>query len=65
MYERIYKCRMCGEFISKTIAIDELNTCSKLIDLLNNDNNELYFIHHCYDGSMGIAELQGAKNISN
>lgn len=63
MYEKQYKCRMCGEYIAKTLPDSEVIACERLLNAINHRNDELCIIHHCIDGSMGVAELQGVKRI--
>lgn len=61
MYEKMYKCRMCGDTFTKDIITDELKTSSVLTDLCNRRDNGLHVIHYCSNGNIGIAELQGMK----
>ena len=47
MYEKMYKCRMCGDTFTKDIITDELKASSVLTDLCNRRDNGLHVIHYC------------------
>lgn len=61
LYEKIYRCRMCGDIFTKGTITDELKVYSNMIDLVNGRTDELYVVHYCTNGNIGIAELQGMK----
>lgn len=58
MYVEIYKCKMCGEEISKAYK----NKITADIELLQEKERDRHF---CKNGDMGIAEFIGFKRIGN
>jgi len=67
----MYKCRICGEIkqgptgyfsiIHAVITLNELN--SESITFQNGSPVAITDLHNCVDGSLGIADLIGVKNV--
>ena len=58
MFIGMYKCKMCGEKISKAY-VNDINADTELLK-----NKELER-HFCKNGDMGITEFIGFKKIDN
>lgn len=58
MFVEIYRCKMCGEKISKA-CVNDIIADTEL--LKKKDENR----HFCQNGDMGIAEFIGFKRIDN
>ena len=66
-YRTMYKCRLCGEIFPYHVTMDRniafKAVCSCLCDTEFKDGikPDLYELHSCKDGNMGIADFIGIK----
>ena len=69
-----YKCRLCGETFQSVGTPNINNAYAEVFDIamyhsgVRKELNEvrspsLFGIHHCDDGSVGLADLQGMKKV--
>ena len=73
MYQAVYKCRLCGELgcgkklkatkiedftITNTLGQMEQTTFTR-----KRGRVDLHVLHHCKDGSLGLADFQGFKKV--
>lgn len=58
MFVEMYKCKMCGEEISK-IHVNDIIADIELLERKDPDR------HFCKNGDLGIAEFIGFKRIDN
>lgn len=71
VYETMYKCRLCGEIYPHSVTMDRLIAfkaiCSCISDAEFKDGikPDLYELHSCKDGNMGIADFLGIKETQN
>jgi hypothetical protein len=72
MYQAVYKCRLCSG-ITCSGYVDNCDSVitHEIFNIYNEDheNNAMNFhphkhtTHHCPDGSIGVADFQGFKNM--
>ena len=67
VYETMYKCRLCGEIFplhvtnDRQIAFKAICSCITDIEFKEGIKPDLYDLHSCKDGNMGIADFLGIK----
>lgn len=65
MYQKVYRCRVCGEKILFSMPTDRIYIDIELSQIITKKFEKLFCLHNCKNGHIGIAELQGVINKKN
>lgn len=76
LYHQIYGCRMCGEEFCPVTTFGENAALNNMCSCINKGNGvaenyampysaTLYDVHHCKDGSFGVADFIGYRKDEN
>lgn len=74
LYQMVYKCRLCGKVYSSggtesditawKATLNEVMRASGITPQWKSNGNDptMFEMHHCNDGSYGVADFQGMKH---